>query len=338
MARQLRDAQCHTIWEGTENILLPRRAARHARTTARTRRSSPASERALDGADAGPRSRRSSTQWRRRCTTRRDADRAPRRGVDRAAAPPRAAVRAPARGPRRGRAASSTRRRGSSTATATRARRSWRGGSRRGGSRRRAVRGILDDDRTVDRPVRRDRPLRAGRAGRGRLAAACAAAAPPPSGASRPSWSSPLDEHLGPPVDSYVNGTQTWLTDDGPGGATLEWRLHPVASYRPPAGVSHYDLWDVVVGELAAGADPDVPRPGRRAPAAHVAVGRPRVLPRVRRRARAGAARRRAATAALGIAPDAVGLVDHDRIGDEWERAGGRCRSWRCCSTELETA
>ena len=31
MARQLRDAQCHTIWEGTENILLHRRQARHAR-------------------------------------------------------------------------------------------------------------------------------------------------------------------------------------------------------------------------------------------------------------------------------------------------------------------
>ena len=26
-----------------------------------------------------------------------------------------------------------------------------------------------------------------------------------------------LDEHLGPPVDSYLNGSQTWITDDGPG-------------------------------------------------------------------------------------------------------------------------
>ena len=31
-----------------------------------------------------------------------------------------------------------------------------------------------------------------------------------------------------------------------------------------------------------------------------------------------------AATEALGIPPDATGLVDHDRIGDEWERSGGR--------------
>ena len=32
-----------------------------------------------------------------------------------------------------------------------------------------------------------------------------------------------LDEHLGPPVDSYLNGSQTWITDDGPGAESLEW-------------------------------------------------------------------------------------------------------------------
>jgi alkylation response protein AidB-like acyl-CoA dehydrogenase len=53
MARQLRDAQCHTIWEGTENIcaLDVRRAMRnegaHTALLARV-------ERALDGADASP--------------------------------------------------------------------------------------------------------------------------------------------------------------------------------------------------------------------------------------------------------------------------------------------
>jgi hypothetical protein len=31
-----------------------------------------------------------------------------------------------------------------------------------------------------------------------------------------------------------------------------------------------------------------------------------------------------AATTALGIAPDACGLVDHGSIGDEWERARGQ--------------
>src|SRR5206468_12131161 len=65
-----------------------------------------------------------------------------------------------------------------------------------------------------------------------------------------------LDEHFGPPVDSYVNGSQTWLLDNGPGGVALEWRLHPVASYRPPAELSHYDLWERVVAQLRAGGDP----------------------------------------------------------------------------------
>ena len=40
-----------------------------------------------------------------------------------------------------------------------------------------------------------------------------------------------LDERFGEPVDSYVNGAQVWLRDDGPGGTALEWRLHPVAGF-----------------------------------------------------------------------------------------------------------
>ena len=31
-----------------------------------------------------------------------------------------------------------------------------------------------------------------------------------------------------------------------------------------------------------------------------------------------------AATEALGIAPDAAGLADHERVADDWERSGGR--------------
>ncbi|MGZ6999303.1 MAG: hypothetical protein ACXVLZ_13845, partial [Acidimicrobiia bacterium] len=62
-----------------------------------------------------------------------------------------------------------------------------------------------------------------------------------------------IDEHLGPPVDSYVNGSQTWFQDE----PVLEWRLHPVAGFRQPGGISPYDLWDAVVGALSAGEDPD---------------------------------------------------------------------------------
>src|SRR5437867_4336004 len=47
-----------------------------------------------------------------------------------------------------------------------------------------------------------------------------------------------LDARLGPPIDSYLIGSQTWLTPDGPGGIELEWRLHPVAGYQTPGGLS----------------------------------------------------------------------------------------------------
>jgi len=131
-----------------------------------------------------------------------------------------------------------------------------------------------------------------------------------------------LDERLGPPVDGYVNGTQTWLTDTGPGGVTLEWRLHPVSGFRPPKGVGPYDLWDEVTGHLAAGADPDsLPLGEERRPLSSIwdglecyAVDEP-VEP---------APLAASATEVLGRAPDAVGLVDHDRIGAAWERARGQ--------------
>lgn len=130
-----------------------------------------------------------------------------------------------------------------------------------------------------------------------------------------------LDEHLGPPVDGYVNGTQTWLTDTGPDGVTLEWRLHPVSGFRPPAGVGPYELWDTVTGQLAVGADPaSLPLGEEHRPLTSLwdglecyAVDEP-LEP---------APLAAAATATLGRPPDACGLVDHDRIGTAWERARG---------------
>jgi hypothetical protein len=131
-----------------------------------------------------------------------------------------------------------------------------------------------------------------------------------------------LDEHLGPPVDSYLNGSQTWLVEDE-GGMMLEFRLHPVASYSTPRGLSHYDVWETVVGALSSGADPhalplgDEVRPltaiwdGLECFAAYGDDVEP---PRLAT----------AATSILGRAPDRQGLVDHDAIGDEWERANGQ--------------
>jgi hypothetical protein len=131
-----------------------------------------------------------------------------------------------------------------------------------------------------------------------------------------------LDAQLGPPVDGYVNGTQTWLTDTGPGDVTLEWRLHPVAGYRAPHGVSPYQLWDEVTGQLAAGADPaSLPLGSERRPLTSLwdglecyAVDATDLEP---------APLAVAATETLGRAPDASGLVDHERIGSEWERSRG---------------
>ncbi len=144
-----------------------------------------------------------------------------------------------------------------------------------------------------------------------------------------------LDEQLGTPVDSYVNGTQTWLTGDADGGETaLEWRLHPVAGFRTPGGLSHYDLWETVVGALAGGADPGAlvlgsdEQPltslwdGLECFPAHGEEIEPAVLAATGREQ-------------LHVPPDASGLVDHERIGSTWERSSGRVSIVELLLTEL---
>ncbi len=130
-----------------------------------------------------------------------------------------------------------------------------------------------------------------------------------------------LDERLGPPVDSYVNGSQTWLVEQG--GITLECRLHPVAGYRAPAGVSPYDIWETIVSQLSLSGDPHALRLGddvRPLTAmwdgleCYAAYGDDVEPPRLATMA----------TELLGTSPDRFGLVDHDAIGDAWERADGR--------------
>lgn len=124
-----------------------------------------------------------------------------------------------------------------------------------------------------------------------------------------------LDERLGSPVDAYVNGSQVWLRDDGPGGATVEWRLHPVAGYRPPEGLGTYDVFEEVAASLAVGTAPasDVGElwEGLEAFPAHGDEVEPAILAA-------------ACSGVLGLPPDAAGLVDHGPVGDAWERARGR--------------
>jgi hypothetical protein len=123
-----------------------------------------------------------------------------------------------------------------------------------------------------------------------------------------------LDDRFGEPVDAYVNGSQVWLRDDGPGGVALEWRLHPVSAYTRPPGTTTYDVFATVALACARGEDPPAPVEalwdGLEVFAAYEDELEPATLAA-------------AATEALGIAPDGAGLVDHERVGDDWERSNG---------------
>jgi hypothetical protein len=140
-----------------------------------------------------------------------------------------------------------------------------------------------------------------------------------------------LEEHLGPPVDSYLNGSQTWLVGDEADAVragdrdpavVLEFRMHPVSGYRIPSGCSHYDIWESVVTQLTQGIDAQALRLGSEVrPLAGLwdgleafpAYGEEIEPPRLAA----------LATSLLGRAPDRSGLVDHQAIGDAWERANG---------------
>ncbi len=135
-----------------------------------------------------------------------------------------------------------------------------------------------------------------------------------------------LDERFGPPVDAYVNGSQVWLREDLPGDITLEWRLHPVPGYRRPDGMGTYDVFETTADALA-GRGP-LPAPldalwdGLEAFAAYGDEVGPAILAS-------------ACTEALGIPPDAWGLVDHGPIGDAWERSGRQTSIVEALTAEL---
>src|SRR5215210_7211481 len=115
--------------------------------------------------------------------------------------------------------------------------------------------------------------------------------------------SAALDTRFGDPVDAYVNGSQTWLRDDGPGDIAIEWRLHPVAGYQRPLAVeTHDDVFPATALALGTGATPPAPPEtlwdGLEAFPAYGDEVEPAPLAA-------------ALTEAIGIVPDAVGLVDH---------------------------
>ncbi|MGI9120748.1 MAG: hypothetical protein ACR2G7_11620 [Acidimicrobiales bacterium] len=128
-----------------------------------------------------------------------------------------------------------------------------------------------------------------------------------------------LDRRFGEPVDAYVNGSQVWLRDDGPGGLTLEWRLHPVAGFVGPDGVSTQDLFPAAA--LALGTDHEAASPSS-TPFAHLWDGLEAFSAYGEEVEPAPLAT--AVTTSLGITPDAAGLVDHQAVGDRWEATGGK--------------
>jgi hypothetical protein len=126
-----------------------------------------------------------------------------------------------------------------------------------------------------------------------------------------------LDTALGEPVDTYVNGSQTWLREDGPGGQMIEWRLHPVAGFRRPDDIGTHELFAAVALAVGTGATPPAPAEelweGLEAFPAYpdeAAELEPMRLAEV-------------CTTVLGLAPDASGMVDHEPIGEAWERSAG---------------
>jgi hypothetical protein len=142
-----------------------------------------------------------------------------------------------------------------------------------------------------------------------------------------------LDARLGAPVDSYLNGSQTWFTSEEP---VLEWRLHPVEGFAQPRGLSHYDLWERVVDELHAKGDPDALALGEETRALASLWEGLECFPAYGDDLEPATVSRRAIEL-LDRAPDLSGLVDHEKVGDEWERTRGEASIVRLLATQLES-
>ena len=116
---------------------------------------------------------------------------------------------------------------------------------------------------------------------------------------------------LGEPGDSYVNGSQVWLVDDGPNGLTVEWRLHPVPNYSRPRGFTTASIFGVIASAIEQGHDTLDPRlawDGLEVFPAYIDDIDPDVL-------------HKWASETLGIPATSFGRVDHDAIADAWEQS-----------------
>lgn len=132
-----------------------------------------------------------------------------------------------------------------------------------------------------------------------------------------------LESALGPPLDSYLMGWQVWLDEVEGGGAgeevELEYRLHPPAGFAQPSGLSHHDLWDEVIVQVADGVHPfTLGEETRDLASLWVLL---EVFPAFGEDVTAEGVRHRAETR-LRTEALAAGEVDHDRLGGAWKRKG----------------
>lgn len=124
-----------------------------------------------------------------------------------------------------------------------------------------------------------------------------------------------LASRFGDPTDAYVNGSQVWMRDTA--DITIEWRVHPVPGYEKPTDIDTFDIFPLTaLGLSDQETEPDMPAPleslwdGLEAFIAFGQEREPQPLAVI-------------CTEMLGVSPDAFGLVDHDAIGDAWEKNQG---------------
>lgn len=114
-----------------------------------------------------------------------------------------------------------------------------------------------------------------------------------------------LQNKLDEPVDSYWNGSHTWFSDLK--DTQLEWRLHPVANFAMPDASRPEELYQLGVEKQI-----DITHYWEGLEIYTFGDTNLSVEDLVEY-----------ATEVLGYAPDASGLVNHEVIGDEFERKSG---------------
>lgn len=113
-----------------------------------------------------------------------------------------------------------------------------------------------------------------------------------------------VDVH-GEPIDSYWNGSHTWFTQEDK--CLIEWRIHPVSGFRMPEASRPEELFTMA---LENEVDP-----------LHYWEGL-EVFP-VEEHQFDEESFSKYCTERLGTAPDFVGYVDHETVGNDYERNNG---------------